>query len=98
MSWVSAEEYHAAEPDSLAAVASGILRRMNEDDADAILACAVGLAGLADATSASMTAVDRYGFEMAAMTPKGPRAARPALHAPITSAGEVRLAVARMDH
>jgi putative heme iron utilization protein len=96
MSWVSAEQYHAAEPDSLAAVASGILRRVNEEHADAILACAVRLAGVADATSASMTAVDRYGFEMAAMTPKGPRAARLAFDATITTADEVRRSMVEM--
>jgi putative heme iron utilization protein len=98
MSWVGAEEYRAAEPDSLAALASGILRHMNEDHAEAVLACAIGLAGVADATSASMTAVDRYGFEMAAVTPKGPRAARLAFEATIATADEVRGAIVEMAH
>jgi hypothetical protein len=98
MSWVSAEEYRAAEPDSLAALASGILRHMNEDHAEAVLACARGLAGVADATSASMTAVDRYGFEMAAVTPKGPRAARLAFDATITTADDVRRSMVEMAH
>jgi heme oxygenase (biliverdin-IX-beta and delta-forming) len=98
MSWVGAEEYRAAEPDSLAALASGILRHMNEDHAEAVLACAIGLAGVADATSASMTAVDRYGFEMAAVTPKGPRAARLAFGATIATADEVRGAIVEMAH
>jgi putative heme iron utilization protein len=98
MSWVSAEEYRAAEPDFLATLASGILRHMNEDHPEAVLACARGLAGVTDATSASMTAVDRYGFEMAAVTPKGPRAARLAFDATITTADEVRGSIVEMAH
>jgi hypothetical protein len=51
---------------------------MNDDHADAVLAYARALAGIADAQSATMTAVDRYGFDLAVTrtTPKGPRAAR----------------------
>ena len=55
-----------------------------------MLAYALGLAGIADATSASMTAVDRYGFEIAAVTPKGPRAARLAFDRAITTSDDVR--------
>jgi putative heme iron utilization protein len=66
MSWVNAEEYRAAEPDPLAAGASGILSHMNGDHAEEVLAYAIALAGIDDAASASMTAVDRYGFEIVA--------------------------------
>jgi putative heme iron utilization protein len=96
MSWVGAEEYRAAEPDCLSAAASEILRHMNEDHADGVLAYAVGLAGVADATSATMTAVDRYGFEIAAVTPKGPRAARLAFDEAITSPEDVRRSMVAM--
>jgi heme iron utilization protein len=96
MSWVSAEEYRAATPDPLAATASGILRHMNEDHADAVLAYAMVLAGIADATSASLTAVDRYGFEIAAVTPKGPRAARLAFDATIATSDDVRRSMVAM--
>jgi putative heme iron utilization protein len=90
MSWVSADEYRVAEPDPLAAAASEILSHMNGDHADAVLAYARGLAGIHDATSASMTAVDRYGFEIAAVTPKGPQAARLAFDAAVATPDDVR--------
>ncbi len=76
MSWVGADEYCAARPDPLATAAGGILRHMNEDHAAAVLAYARVLAGIADAEAATMTAVDRYGFDLAVTTPRGPRAAR----------------------
>jgi putative heme iron utilization protein len=59
MSWVTAEDYRAAEADPLAASAAGILKHMNDDHADANLAYAKVLAGMGGAESATMTAVDR---------------------------------------
>ena len=47
MSWVSADDYRAAEPDPLAEHAPGILAHMNEDHADAVLRYATVLAGIA---------------------------------------------------
>jgi hypothetical protein len=96
MSWVTPDEYRAAEPDPLAAAAAGILGHMNEDHADAVLAYAQALAGIADATKATMTAVDRYGFELAAITPEGPRSARLAFDEPVTTTDEVRRAMVAM--
>ena len=93
MSWVTAADYRAAEADPLAASAAGILKHMNDDHADANLAFAKVLAGMTDAESATMTAVDRYGFELAVKTPAGPRAARLAFDAPVTTEGEVRRAM-----
>jgi putative heme iron utilization protein len=46
MSRVSAEGYRAAEPDPLAAAASGILKHMNDDHAEALLDYARALAGV----------------------------------------------------
>jgi hypothetical protein len=96
MSWVTADDYRAARPDPLAAGAPGILKHMNEDHADAVLAYATKLAGILDATSATLTAVDRYGFELAAVTPKGPRATRLAFDAEVTTNDEVRAAMVAM--
>jgi putative heme iron utilization protein len=90
MSWVTADDYRAAEPDPLAASAAGILKHMNDDHADAVVAYARALAGVVDATSATMTAVDRYGFEIAALTPKGPRAARLEFDGAVATADDVR--------
>lgn len=93
MSWVTADDYRAAEPDPLAPAAAGILTHMNDDHADAVLAYAKALAGIAEATSATLTAVDRYGFELAAITPKGPRATRLAFDEPVATSDEVRRAM-----
>lgn len=93
MSWVTAEDYRDADPDPLAADAGGILSHMNDDHAGAVLAFARVLAGISDASAATMTAVDRYGFELAAMTPSGPRAARLAFDAPVSTSDEVRRAM-----
>ena len=60
MSWVSADDYRVAESDPLAASAKGILTHINDDHTDAVLDYAKKLAGVTDATSATMTAVDRY--------------------------------------
>jgi putative heme iron utilization protein len=93
MSWVSADDYRAAEPDPLASASKGILTHMNDDHAEAVLAYATKLAGVADATSATMTAVDRYGFELALVTPGGPRATRIAFDEPVATGDEVRRAM-----
>ena len=63
---------------------------MNGDHADAVLAYAQALAGIASATSAAMTAVDRYGFELAATTPEGPRPARLEFDTAVATADDVR--------
>ncbi len=90
MSWVSPEDYRAAEPDPLGPAAAGILKHMNGDHADAVLVYARALAGIADAASAAMTAIDRYGFEVAAMTPDGPRAARLEFDTVVATADDAR--------
>jgi putative heme iron utilization protein len=96
MSWVTADDYREAEPDPLASAAQGILKHMNDDHADAMLAYARALAGIADAATATMTAVDRYGFELAAITPKGPRAARLAFDDVIATPDDARHALIAM--
>jgi hypothetical protein len=62
MSWVDAADFGAAQPDPLVTAAAGIISHMNADHADSL----VTLCGRADVLSASMTAVDRYGFEVIA--------------------------------
>lgn len=96
MSWVSADDYRAAEPDPLATAARGILAHMNGDHADAILAYARVLAAIPDAESATMTAVDRYGFELAVKMSTGPRATRLAFPSPVATSHEVRAAMVAM--
>lgn len=93
MSWIDAEAYRRAAPDPLAEAAAPILGHMNDDHADAVLAYARALAGIADATSARMTGVDRYGFELLAETPAGARPARVTFEAEVTTRDEARKAL-----
>jgi heme iron utilization protein len=93
MSWVDATGYGAASPDPLAPHAAGILSHMNEDHAEAVVAYARAFGRLPAATSATMTAVDCYGFELTAATPDGPRAARVAFEQPVATTDEVRKAM-----
>jgi putative heme iron utilization protein len=93
MSWVGPDEYASAEPDPLAAHEVGILQHMNDDHHDAVLAYARALAGVADATRAVMIAIDRYGFDVLAVTPAGERRARIAFTDDVTSPDIARRAL-----
>jgi putative heme iron utilization protein len=66
MSWVDPTHYAAARPDPLAPSAPGIIDHMNADHADALVTLCHHFAGRADVVAASMTAVDRYGFDVVA--------------------------------
>lgn len=96
MSWVTAESYAAAEPDPLRATAAGIITHMNQDHADALLAYARAFARIPEASAATITAVDRYGFDLAVITPAGPRAARLAFEDEVTTSNGVRGAMVKM--
>ncbi len=96
MSWVEGGAWSAAEVNPLLDARAGILTHMNEDHADACLAYASAFAGIEDASAARMTGVDRYGFELAVTTPKGPRPARVAFPSPVATPDEVRKALVRM--
>jgi putative heme iron utilization protein len=93
MSWVTAADYRLAEPDPLAGAAASILRHMNGDHGDAVLAYAATLVGVKGATSATMTSVDRYGFDLAVVTDFGPRAVRLGFDEPLSSSDDVRRAL-----
>jgi len=71
MSWVDVGAYAAARADPLAAVAAGIVSHMNTDHAESLVTLCHHDAGRADVTAASMTAVDRYGFEVVATLANG---------------------------
>lgn len=93
MSWVTADQYRAATVDPLAEAAAGIVAHMNDDHASANLAYVRGLAGLPDATDATMVGADRYGVTLRASTPDGPRTARVPFSTEVTDAAEARPAV-----
>lgn len=92
MSWVSAEEYAAAEPDPLlGGSAKRIIEHMNDDHADALVAYCQVFARFDDVESARMVGVDRYGMDVMATLANGDqRAARVSFSAPVTSVDEVR--------
>jgi putative heme iron utilization protein len=66
MSWVDALAYAEAQPDPLAPAASAIVGHMNADHADALVTLCHHFAARPDVVRASMTAVDRYGFDVVA--------------------------------
>jgi putative heme iron utilization protein len=94
MSWVDADGYATAEADPLAGeVAAGIIAHMNADHADAQVLYCRHLAGRSDATSATMSAVDRYGFDLVASGPSGRSAVRIAFGEPCDDGAAVRTAM-----
>ena len=70
---------------------------MNDDHADSVLAYARGLAGIADATGARLSDVDRYGIEMVVTSPAGERRVRVAFEAEVRTREEARRALVEMD-
>lgn len=85
-------DYAAAEPDPVAGAADRAARHMTADHADALLAMARNLAGIADATAATCLRADRYGLDLAVATPRGAREARVAFAEPVTAPDGLRAA------
>ena len=96
MCWISQEDWHAAEADPLAPHAAGVIAHMNADHADAMLLYCKAFSKAIDATSATMTGVDRYGFDMSAKTPVGPRPVRVAFARPVRTPEDVRAMMVAM--
>jgi putative heme iron utilization protein len=96
MSWVTKADWHSAEPDPLASSAAGVIAHMNADHADALVLYCKAFSKATEITSASMTGVDRYGFDMSAMTPQGPRPVRLAFARPVSTPEDVRAALISM--
>jgi putative heme iron utilization protein len=90
MSWVEPDEWASAEPDPLAEHAAGSLEHMNADHGAALLDYCRAFSRATDASAASMTGVDRYGFEMSVTTERGPRPVRLAFSRPIATPVEAR--------
>ena len=93
MSWVTAKEYREAEVDPLFEVAEGVIEHMNNDHSDANIAYVRVLAGLPEATDASMVGIDRYGVTLRADSPAGPRMARVPFLCALESGDDARPAV-----
>ena len=96
MSWISQENWQAAEADPLAPYAAGAIAHMNADHAGAMVLYCKAFSKATDITSATMTGVDRYGFDMSAKTPDGPRPVRVAFPKPVRTPEEVRAMLVAM--
>lgn len=96
MSWVSTADWHAAEPDPLGPSAAGIVAHMNADHADALVLYCTAFSKARDLSSAAMTGIDRYGFELSARTADGPRPVRIAFPQPVRTPEEARTALIAM--
>jgi heme iron utilization protein len=96
MSWVDTAEYANAESDPLVDAAAGIIEHMNADHAEAQVLFCRHFAQRLDTTAASMSAVDRYGFEMVAISDAGRAAVRLEFPDDCTTGDEVRRAMVAM--
>jgi putative heme iron utilization protein len=96
MSWISQADWRAAEPDPLAPSATDMIAHMNADHADALVLYGKAFSHGTEITSAKMTGVDRYGFEMSAMTSNGPRPPPLAFATPVSTPEEVRATLISM--
>jgi putative heme iron utilization protein len=75
MGWVSASEYVRSHPDPLADSMAEIIQHMNADHQDALVLLAQNFARI-ESQEATMTAVDRLGFQVRLKTEDGIRGAR----------------------
>jgi putative heme iron utilization protein len=89
MGWVPASEYYDAQPDPLADSAIGIIQHMNADHADALILLAKAFAGI-EAQEATLTSVDRLGFNVRLKTQDGASGARIAFLREVRSPAEAR--------
>jgi putative heme iron utilization protein len=95
MGWVTAEDYRSAKVDPLADAAPRIFEHMNGDHVSAMLLLAKVHAGL-DATEATMTAVDRLGFNLRLKTADGMKGTRINFLREVESADETRKVLVEM--
>ena len=96
MSWIGKTDWVTAEPDPLGPSAAGMIAHMNADHDDAMVLYCKAFSQATEITAAKMTGVDRYGFEMSAMTTRGPRPVRVAFERPVSTPEEVRAALIAM--
>jgi len=95
MGWVEAADYQNTRPDPLADTAPGILEHMNADHRDALVLLASKFAGI-ESEEATMTAVDRLGFNVRLKTPERIRGARIAFLREVSTPEETRKVLVEM--
>ena len=95
MGWVSASEYNRAQPDPLADSMVEIIQHMNADHQDALVLLARTFAHI-ESQEATMTAVDRLGFQVRLKTQDGMRGVRIAFLREVSNPTETRKALVEM--
>jgi putative heme iron utilization protein len=95
MGWVSAPEYAGSQPDPLAATMAEIIQHMNADHKDALVLLAKKFAGI-ESQEATMTTVDRLGFQVRVRTQDGMRGARIAFLREVNNPAETRKVLVEM--
>ena len=93
MSWVTKADWEMAQPDPLGPSAAGTIAHMNADHADALVLYCRAFSQATEIRSATMTGIDRYGFEMSVKTSEGPRPVRLAFSTPVNTPDEARAAL-----
>ncbi len=76
MSWVESKDWYNSDPDPLDSSAGDIIEHMNDDHRDAMVVLCQKMSKAVDTTDAVMVSIDRYGFEMSAVTNDGDRPIR----------------------
>jgi putative heme iron utilization protein len=95
MGWVSASEYIRSQPDPLAESMAEIIQHMNADHKDALVLLAAKFAGI-ESQEATMTTVDRLGFQVRVKTQDGMRGARIAFLREVSNPAETRKVLVEM--
>jgi putative heme iron utilization protein len=95
MGWVSASEYVRSQPDPLADSMAEIIQHMNADHTDALVLLARKFACI-ESQEATMTAVDRLGFQVRVKTQDGIRGARIAFLREVSNPAETRKVLVEM--
>ena len=95
MGWVSESEYDRSQPDPLADSMAEIIQHMNADHTDALVLLARKFARI-ESQEATMTAVDRLGFQVRVKTQDGIRGARIAFLREVSNSAETRKVLVEM--
>lgn len=95
MSWLDGDGWSGAQPDPLAAAATGIVAHMNEDHGDALLLYTHVLASCPEATEVAMDGIDQHGFDIRVSQPKEHRH-RLSFDEPVLGAAAARRALVAM--
>jgi heme iron utilization protein len=95
MGWLSASDYDRSQPDPLADSMAEIIQHMNADHKDPLVMLARTYAQV-DSTEATMTTVDRLGFQVRLKTPDGMRGTRIAFLREVSNPSEARKVLVEM--